>query len=205
MQAVTRNTASRSWALSPMEMTFFRAGQAGRTGLKNRPSSAAKARSFHSKGEGRSGRSYSDRAESILTDSKHGSNSGKNRWQLNSIQPLSALVTTTTVPCFLANRNVSAASTATSDNRSRCHWFTDAPSSKRNPCRCTQLEGSIVSSQSNTNRVCSLENLTSSATAADWSQEDAAAEPSSTADVWVCIGGGGSGLVGTRGAASPSV
>mmetsp|Transcript_44847 Transcript_44847/g.126859 ORF Transcript_44847/g.126859 Transcript_44847/m.126859 type:complete len:222 (-) Transcript_44847:7-672(-) len=86
-----------------------------------------------------------------------------NFWQLSSIQPRSALVTSTTVPCSLAIRSVSEATAATSASCSRCHAFSSEPSSSLRPWHCTHVEGITVSSQSKMRTVSSVANLASAA------------------------------------------
>mmetsp|Transcript_130579 Transcript_130579/g.325820 ORF Transcript_130579/g.325820 Transcript_130579/m.325820 type:complete len:204 (-) Transcript_130579:177-788(-) len=154
MQAVTLSTASRSWALSPMERMFLLRCPST-SEAKLRPISFPKARSFHSKGEGKSGRSYSDRAETSLTLSNKGPIAGRKRWQLNSIHPLSAFVTSTTVPNCLAKRKVSAARFDNSPNSCWCLTESGTSLSNLRPLSWTHELAMIVSSQSKISTVSS--------------------------------------------------
>mmetsp|Transcript_33528 Transcript_33528/g.88509 ORF Transcript_33528/g.88509 Transcript_33528/m.88509 type:complete len:212 (+) Transcript_33528:43-678(+) len=152
--AVTLNRASRSWALSPIEITFFLLRAHPSEEARSRPTSWPKAESFHSKGARTPGRSYCERADNNLTLSNTGETAGKNRAQLSSIQPRSALVTSTTVPSCFASRSVSptrpasARSAARSASEIASAGPEPPPPSMRSARSCTHELGSIVSSQS---------------------------------------------------------
>mmetsp|Transcript_101843 Transcript_101843/g.199747 ORF Transcript_101843/g.199747 Transcript_101843/m.199747 type:complete len:252 (-) Transcript_101843:148-903(-) len=165
--AVARRSASRSCTLSPREWMFFRF-RGSRKALvpQTRATSASKASSFQSEGEVQSRVSYVERAETILRPRMSGSKLGMNFAQLSSIQPLSAFVTRTTVPCCFARRSVSPAAAATWASCRRWASLTTQSISKVRFCKWSQVDGSIVSSQSKMKRVSSLVKYLAGAAAA---------------------------------------
>mmetsp|Transcript_67681 Transcript_67681/g.192049 ORF Transcript_67681/g.192049 Transcript_67681/m.192049 type:complete len:204 (+) Transcript_67681:170-781(+) len=119
--------------------------------------SFSKASTFQSRGFETSSDSYVVLAEISLTSSRAHASVGMNFAQLSSIQPRSALVTSTTWPCRLAAMIVSRALSATSWSCSHCSGVTSQLSSRRSPWLCTHVDGSTVSSQSKMKTVSSSE------------------------------------------------
>mmetsp|Transcript_9663 Transcript_9663/g.27544 ORF Transcript_9663/g.27544 Transcript_9663/m.27544 type:complete len:259 (+) Transcript_9663:422-1198(+) len=144
--------------------------------------SASKACTFQSNGEGQEGLSYEVRAETIFTCSMIGKRAGMNFKQLSSIQPRSAFVNNTTVPCCFARRKVSMAAAATSPNNSFCISLTTEDESRRKPCRWIHVEGKIVSSQSKMKRVsCGVKGSVSARWNGTQGASASAASPAQTA------------------------
>mmetsp|Transcript_88222 Transcript_88222/g.244856 ORF Transcript_88222/g.244856 Transcript_88222/m.244856 type:complete len:281 (-) Transcript_88222:7-849(-) len=199
--AVDWMRASRSWELSPREMTFIGLSKSESIG-KMRPISLSKARSFHSNGEETDGVSYSVRADRSLTSSSEGKSEGMNIWQLSSIHPLSAFVTSSTVPSCLARQRVSSACLASSASSSQWRSVSRGSPLTYGTWSLTQDDGKTVSSQSKISSVSSAEKRWL------WS-ESLSGSVSSESDLSVVVAVGGpwssAGTSGTQAAPAASV